>query len=63
MTLIRHRIETLRLREDAPFPSECEDAQQMIREWRHERLVRCLDRIVDRPEPDFGDMAMVGDEE
>jgi hypothetical protein len=48
--LLRHRIQTLRLREDAPFPSEGEDAQQMIREWRHANLIRRLDK--DRPHDD-----------
>lgn len=40
--LLEHRVKTLRLREDAPFPSECEDAQQLIREWRHEQRVRLV---------------------
>ena len=43
MTLLKHHIRSLRLREDAPFPSQVDDAQQAIREWRHEQLVRRLD--------------------
>ena len=43
MTLLKHTIKTLRLREDAPFPSETHDAQEAIRNWRHEQLVRRLD--------------------
>jgi hypothetical protein len=43
MTLLKHRIDTLRLRTDAPFPSQCEDAQDAIRQWRHEQLVRNSD--------------------
>lgn len=51
MTLIKHRIDTLRLRADAPFPSESEDAQDAIRQWRHEQLIRRIDSVVDTDVP------------
>ena len=51
MTLIKHRIDTLRLRADAPFPSESEDAQDAIRQWRHEQLIRRIDSAVDTDVP------------
>ena len=36
MTLIKHRIQTLMLNEFASFPSQAQDARQMIKDWRHE---------------------------
>ena len=51
MTLIKHRIDTLRLRADAPFPSQAEDAQHAIRQWRHEQLIRRIDSVVDTDVP------------
>lgn len=65
MTLIRHHIEMLRLREDAPFPSQIEDAQQMIREWRHERRVACRDitALCSRVPDDSDYLSLVGEEE
>ena len=47
MSLAKHRIKIKsndqRLRADAPFPSQVEDAQDAIRQWRHESLRRRLD--------------------
>jgi hypothetical protein len=51
VTLLKHRIDTLRLRPDAPFPSESEDAQDAIRQWRHEQLIRRIDSVVDTDVP------------
>lgn len=56
MTLLKHRIDTLRLRPDAPFPSESEDAQDAIRQWRHEQLVRRLDRSSGADPTDYIDV-------
>jgi hypothetical protein len=53
MTLMRHHIQSLRLRPDAPFPSDEEDAQHKIRSWRHEQLIKRLDK--DAPAQDDGD--------
>jgi hypothetical protein len=36
MTLIKHRIQTLTLREFASFPSQVASAKDMIKEWRRE---------------------------
>ena len=62
MSILKHRIMTLRLREDAPFPSEELDAQEAIRNWRHEQLRRRLDSVVDSDVPDFSDPSAEGDE-
>jgi hypothetical protein len=60
MSLALHRIKSrsndLRLREDAPFPSEVEDAQHAIRQWRHEQLVRRLDRNNGYPDSGYCDV-------
>jgi|688.fasta_scaffold988518_2 hypothetical protein len=55
MTILKHRIDTLRLRADAPFPSQAEDAQDAIRQWRHEQLVRRLDSGNGSSDPDYCD--------
>jgi hypothetical protein len=55
MTILKHRIDTLRLRADAPFPSQAEDAQDAIRQWRHEQLVRRLDGGNGSSDPDYCD--------
>lgn len=64
MALIKHRIDTLRLRADAPFPSESEDAQDAIRQWRHEQLIRRIDSAVDTDVPwlDIDDVEGIGDD-
>lgn len=36
--LLKHRILTLKLREDAPFPSECKAERNAIQEKRNVRL-------------------------
>lgn len=56
MSLIKHRIDTLRLRSDAPFPSQIEDAQDAIRQWRHAQLVRRLDGDPRVGDPDYIDV-------
>jgi hypothetical protein len=45
VTLIKHRIQTLMLREFASFPSQVASAKDMIKEWQREcrpkfRIVR-----------------------
>ena len=35
--LLRLRIETLRLRDNAPFPSQVKSAHDFIRRWRYEQ--------------------------
>lgn len=32
--LLRHRINTLRLRPEAPFPAACQDHRDMVKSWR-----------------------------
>lgn len=44
MTLIKHRIQTLILREFAPFPSEVRDHHDIIRKWRMSQRLRLLER-------------------
>jgi hypothetical protein len=64
MTLLKHRIQSLRLRENAPFPSEVFDAQESIRNWRHELLVRRLSSDSDSRRPDYcGDFDMSAEDE
>ena len=42
-SLIRHAIERLELRCDAPFPSQIEEAEQAAKEIRHALLCKRLD--------------------
>jgi hypothetical protein len=61
-TLLKHHIETLHLKPDSGFPSEIEDAHQLVREWR--RAQRRLDPPVCRrstDDPDFN--PLVGEQE
>ncbi len=60
--LLKHHINTQRLRADAPFPSQAEDAQDAIRQWRHEQLVRRLDSVVDSDVPWTDSEDVDGDE-
>ena len=66
MSLALHRIKIKsndqRLRADAPFPSQVEDAQDAIRQWRHEQLVRRLDSVVDNDVPWIDSDDVEGDE-
>lgn len=66
MTLALHRIKIKsndqRLRADAPFPSQVENAQDAIRQWRHEQLVRRLDRHNGYPDSGYcDDVDILGD--
>ena len=56
MSLVKHQVNTLRLRHDAPFPSQIEDAQDAIRQWRHAQLVRRLDSSSGVDCPDYLDV-------
>ena len=67
MTLIKHRIQTLVLREFAPFPSQVSSAKEMVKEWQYDkrklRLVRS-ERDSDRWGADYpGADTLVGGEE
>jgi len=65
MTLLSERIKQLRLRPDAPYPSELADGKQLIREWRHEQrlhLVRSDDSVRRRDSGDSGSDFDMGDE-
>jgi len=42
--LLRYHIGTLRLRTDAPFPSEVIDAHDFIRKWRMSQRLHLLQR-------------------
>lgn len=56
-TLLSHRINTLLLRANAPFPSEVNDAHEFVRKWRVEqrlKLVRHNDSVCDRDSDDIG---------
>ena len=37
-TLLAHRINTLHLRLDAPFPSEVRDGHELVLQWRKFKL-------------------------
>ena len=41
--LLRHRIETLRLRQTAPWPSAVAGIRDMINRWRAEQRLRLAD--------------------
>jgi hypothetical protein len=52
VTLIKHRIQTLQLREFASFPSQVASAKDMIKEWQRAQqprfnLVRSGNRTAD----------------
>lgn len=57
MSLLKHRIKIRsndqRLRADAPFPSQVEDAQDAIRQWRHQQLIRRLDGAVRHSDTEY----------
>lgn len=38
--LLSHFVETLRLRPDAPFQSECSDSKMLIKAWRRSQEAR-----------------------
>ncbi len=40
--LMRYHIGTLRLRDDAPFPSQVTSAHEFIRRWRHDQRLRVV---------------------
>lgn len=44
MTLIRHHVETLHLRPQASFPSQAQDAMQLIKDWRYEQRCKLVCR-------------------
>jgi hypothetical protein len=44
MNLIKHRIQTLILREYAPFQSEVRDHHDIIRKWRMSQRLHLLQR-------------------
>ena len=39
-SLLSHRIQTLLLNLNAAYPSQAQDAKQMIKDWRHEQRPR-----------------------
>ena len=62
-SLLSHRINTLLLNANAPFPSEVKDAHSFVRDWRFSqrlKLVRSDDNLRDRDsdypdsDPDMG---------
>ena len=64
-SLLSHRINTLLLNANAPFPSEINDGHQIVRQWRMEqrlRLVRPDGSVRDRDSDDTDtDFDMGGD--
>ena len=40
--LLKHRIQTLVLKEFAAFPSQTQDSKDMIKEWRREQRCRLV---------------------
>lgn len=56
--LLRHRLATLTLKRDAPFPSETHTAKEMINAWRNSQrlhIVRPSDTVRDRDSDDDSD--------
>lgn len=55
--ILRRRIEWLRLNPDRSFPSQAEDAKQMIKEWRYaQRRFRLVDSVTrGNHDSDIGD--------
>ncbi len=53
--LLSHRINTLLLNANAPFPSEIRDSHQLVKEWRCEQRLRLV-----RPECDAYDRGSIG---
>lgn len=61
--LLSHRVETLHLRVDAPFPSEAQSARDMIKEWRRECRLRLVPVLHRRDsDADVGDLVLGEDE-
>ena len=54
-SLLSHRINTLLLNANAPFPSEIRDSHQLVKEWRCEQRLRLV-----RPERDADDRGSTG---
>ncbi len=58
--LMRYHLGTLRLRQDAPFPSQIVSAHELIRRWRHEQRLRIVrhdsrdSHILGASDPDSG---------
>lgn len=42
-TLLSERIRTLRLRADAPYPSEVRDGHDMVLQWRKRQRMHLVD--------------------
>ena len=65
-SLLSHRIKTLTLDADAPFPSEIRDGHAMVLQWRRKQYLHLVrrDRSLDLDRADgvcFGDSADVVD--
>ena len=43
-TLLRHHVQTLRLKPDAPWPGKMRDVREMIRTWRAEQRVKLVSK-------------------
>lgn len=41
-SFLRQRMQQLRLREQAPFPSEVRDGHELVRRWRFEQRVKLV---------------------
>ena len=49
--LLSHRINTLLLNPEAPFPSQTRDSHELIKAWRNRQRLH----VVDRPDRDLRD--------
>jgi len=56
--LLSHRINTLLLNANASFPSQSQDAKQLVKDWRHEQRTKL--HLV-RPERDLDDRGSSAD--
>jgi hypothetical protein len=43
--LLRHHIQTLRLRQEAPWPAGLQDIKAMVQQWRRQQRLRLLESI------------------
>lgn len=57
-TLLRHRIQTLRLDRTSPFPSEVQDGHDFVRKWRLEQRLKLVRRDGDLRDRDSDDTAV-----
>lgn len=60
-TLISHRINTLLLNANAPFPSEVKDGHDMVLQWRRSSRLRLVPDNRSDADSDGGDSVDDGD--